>query len=146
MNMNMKDFLVYITMTYDIVEGPLPQGWKDVKTVFLDANSCKSSEFASPKGETQFTISSKAWKPNIEGSIIDTMGHLHDGGTVIDILASDRSPLCKSTAIYYDKPEYVCRDTGKEMHVDKIAKDHISNMEGCGPKNIHVTRMSRDQT
>jgi hypothetical protein len=146
MNMNMKDATVYITMTYDIVDGPLPQGWQDVKTVFLDANACKSSEVPSPKGKTQFTIASKPWKPNVEGPIIDSMGHLHDGGIDISIMATTSTALCKSTTVYSSKPEYVYRETGMAMHGDKVAKDHISTMDGCGPSDIKVPRMSKDQS
>lgn len=146
MNMNMNDATVYITMTYDIIDGALPTGWKEVKTVYLDANACKSSEVPSPKGKTQFTIASKPWKPNVEGPIIDSIGHLHDGGIDIDILATASTPLCKSTTIYSAKPEFVYRDTGMAMHGDKVAKDHISTMSGCGPSDVKVPMMSKDQS
>jgi hypothetical protein len=146
MNMNMQDATVYITMTYDIVDGPLPSGWKDVKTVFLDANACKSSEVPSPKGKTQFTIQSKPWTPNIEGRLIDSIGHLHDGGIHIDIVAGGGTTLCKSTAVYSGRPDYVYRDTGMAMHGDKVARDHISNMDGCGPKDASIKQMSRNQS
>jgi hypothetical protein len=146
MNMNMQDATVYITMYYDVTEGPLPTGWSDIKAVFLDANSCKSSEVPSPKGKTAFDIASKPWKPNVEGRIVDSLGHLHDGGTEIDIHAGPQ-PLCKSKAIYADKPEYVYREaTGMAMHGDKIARDHISTMANCGPNDIRVPQMSRDQS
>jgi hypothetical protein len=146
MNMNMKDETVYITMTYDYTDGALPSGWSDVKTVFLDANACKSSEVPSPKGKQQFSIQSKPWKPNVEGRIIDSIGHLHDGGTEIDILASGANALCHSKAVYSDKPEFVYRDTGMAMHGDKVAKDHISSMSGCGPKDIAVPKMMKGQS
>jgi hypothetical protein len=79
MNMNDRDETVYITMTYDITEGPLPSGWKDVKTIFLDANSCASSEVPSPAGEKQFVVPTKkkpmpAYTPNVEGPIVDSIG------------------------------------------------------------------------
>jgi len=146
MNMNMQDSTVYITMTYDIIEGALPSGWQDVKTVFLDANSCKSSEVPSPKGKTQFTVSSKPWRPNVEGRIIDSVGHLHDGGVGIDLLAGSSNPLCKSTPVYSGKAEYVYRETSMAMHGDKVAKDHISDMSGCGYNDIRVPKMSKDQS
>ena len=38
MNMNMEDKVVYLTMTYDILDGALPTGWKDIKVVWFDAN------------------------------------------------------------------------------------------------------------
>jgi len=146
MNMNMQDATVYITMYYDITDGALPAGWQDTKTVFLDANSCKSSEVPSPKGKTVFEIASNPWRPNVEGRIIDSLGHLHDGGTQIDINASGSNALCKSKAVYADKPEYVYRETSMAMHGDKVARDHISTMANCGPDDIKVPTMSKDQS
>jgi len=146
MNMNMNDAVVYITMTYDLTEGALPSGWEEVKIAFLDANSCKSSEVSSPKGKVVFDIASRPWKPNVEGRVIDSIGHLHDGGTQIDIYTNGFSaPLCKSKAIYAGKAEYVYRETSMAMHGDKVAKDHISTMANCGPEDIQVQRMSKNQ-
>jgi hypothetical protein len=31
MNMNMQDQVVYLTMVYDFLDGPLPPGWNDIK-------------------------------------------------------------------------------------------------------------------
>ena len=36
MNMNMEDKVVYLTMTYDYIEGPLPKGWTNIKTIWLE--------------------------------------------------------------------------------------------------------------
>jgi hypothetical protein len=146
MNMNMNDATVWITMTYDITEGALPSGWSEVKAVFLDANSCKSSEVNSPRGKQTFDIQSRPWKPNVEGTILDSIGHLHDGGTQIDILASGSNALCKSKAVYADRPEYVYREVGMAMHGDKVAKDHISSMANCGPNDVGVTSMKKSQS
>jgi hypothetical protein len=79
MNMNMDDRSVYMTMTYDYLPGELPPGWNQTKTVWLDANSCGTSEVPSPKDSGSFTIQSYEWTPNFEGRIIDAIGHLHDG-------------------------------------------------------------------
>jgi len=122
-----------------------PRAGRKSKTVFLDTNSCKSSELPSPKGKTQFSIQSKPWKPNVEGPIIDSIGHLHDGGVKIDILAGG-SPLCRSKPIYSGRSDYVFKDTSMAMHGDKISRDHISSMEGCGPKDIKIPQMTRTQT
>jgi hypothetical protein len=146
MNMNMKDASVYITMTYDIIEGALPAGWQEAKSIFLDANSCRSSEVPSPKGKTQFTVSSKSWRPNVEGRIIDSMGHLHDGGIEIEVYATNSKTLCKSTPVYSGTAEYVYRETSMAMHGDKVAKDHISDMTGCGLDDMHIDKVSRDQS
>jgi hypothetical protein len=76
MNMNMADQTVYITMTYDIIDGPLPAGWKQTRTIYLDANSCDTSEVQPKQEKGQFSIKSKPWTPNVEGKIIYAMVRL----------------------------------------------------------------------
>lgn len=144
MNMNMKAQTVYITMTYDILDGPLPQGWKEVKAVYLDANSCLTSEVRPPKQNGGFSIQSKPWKPNIEGKIIDAIGHLHDGGVEVDLKATQSNSLCRMPAAYSEKPEYVFK--GMDMGGEKTAKNHISSMPGCTPKDFKVQSMNKNQS
>jgi hypothetical protein len=131
MNMSMEDQVVYVTQTYDIVDGPLPAGWKDVKTVFLDVKSCLDSE-VHPPGTPQFTLESEPWMPNIEGRIVEVGGHVHDGGLHVDIFASLNDTLCRSAAKYSEKAEFIWR--GVAMGGSKIAKDHVSSMVGCETK------------
>ena len=70
----MEDKIVYVTQTYDYVPGPLPNGWEDVKTVWLDANQCWTGEVAAPKETGSFSIESEPWTPTVEGKIIDAIG------------------------------------------------------------------------
>jgi hypothetical protein len=79
MNMNMEDKLVYMTMTYDFLDGPLLPGWNNTKAFWLDAASCMTSEVYPPKQNGQFLIESSTWKPNFKGRLLDSVGHLHDG-------------------------------------------------------------------
>jgi hypothetical protein len=79
MNMHMEDKLVYLTMTYDIMEGQLRPGWNDTKAFWLDAASCLTSEVYPRKQSGSFTIESPTWKPNFEGKLLWSVGHLHDG-------------------------------------------------------------------
>jgi hypothetical protein len=144
MNMNMQDKVVYVTMVYDFIDGPLPVGWNQVKGVWLDVNQCGTSEVW-PLSETgAFTIESKPWVPNFEGKVIYAMGHLHDGGGEIDILATPNSSICKVKTQYSEKPEYVYR--GTSMGGDKVAKDHISSMPSCGNQQIKVEELKKNQT
>ena len=79
MNMNMEDKTVYLTMTHDILEGPLPKGWNGIKTFWLDVDSCRASEIHAPQQTGSFQVQSKPWVPNFEGKILSSIGHLHDG-------------------------------------------------------------------
>jgi hypothetical protein len=134
MNMNMEDQLVYLTMTYDIIEGPLPRGWNEVKPIWLDANQCGNSEVPAPQQTGAYSIQGKPWKPNFDGKVISLLGHLHDGGIEIDINAGPEATLCKTSANYGERNEYIF--TKGEMMGDRVAREHISSMSGCSPEEI----------
>jgi len=146
MNMNMDAQTVYVTMTYDVIEGKLPANWLTTKSLYLDVASCGTSEYM-PKANqqnNQFSITSKPWKPNVEGKIVFGLGHLHDGGVAIDIKAGPNEVLCKSNAAYSENPKYVFR--GTNMGKDKVAKDHISSMHDCVAKDFKVKEVKKSQT
>lgn len=144
MNMNMDDVVVYITMTYDFLDGLLPNGWKEIKPVWLDANLCGSSEVKPLSEKGSFTIKSQPWAPNFEGQILEGIGHLHDGGVDIELLASGTDTLCKATAKYGESPDY--NYSGTSMGGDKVAKTHISSMAGCTNENVKVKELKKGQS
>jgi hypothetical protein len=143
MNMNMEDKVVYITMTYDYLEGPLPAGWSQIKAVWLDANQCGTSEVQPPQETGAFRLESEPWSPNFEGKIVYAKGHLHDGGVEIDIRFSANDSLCKSTTVYSESPAYIYK--GISMGEDKVATDHISSMLGCKPSDFAVRELKKSQ-
>lgn len=154
MNMNMEDRVVYMTMYYDIVDGVLPAGWKDVKPIWLDADNCATSEVDPPQESGTFTITSKPWVPNFEGQILSLGGHLHDGGANLDVLttSSNSSVLCSSHAKYAESDKYIFKNSKKmaSMGADQVAEKHISTMGWCGlgasPAKIQPTILAKDQS
>jgi len=150
MNMNMVDTTVYLTMTYDYVDSQ-PAGWSDVKPVWFDANQCGTSEVEAPQESGTFYVASKPWKPNFSGEILGMAGHLHDGGSSVEVMVNNQ-PICNSEAIYGEKPEYVY--TMGNMNMDmkgamKAAKNHISTMTLCyggAQTKIPIKTISPDQT
>jgi len=134
MNMNMQDKTVYMTMTYDIIDGPLPSGWRDMKVVWFDAAQCGTSEVRPPKQSGQFSISSGKWKPNFDGEVIGTGGHVHDGGVNIKVFYNQGKALCTSSAGYAEKKEYITNGGDKPAasgHTHGVASKHISSMGQC---------------
>jgi hypothetical protein len=144
MNMNMQDVVVYVTMVYDFLDGPLPKGWMDVKPIWIDVNQCGTSEVRPLKEMGSFTIESRPWVPNFEGKILEAMGHLHDGGVDIEIRASGTDTLCTAAAKYGESPDYYYR--GTSMGGDKVAKSHISSMGGCTNENLKVKELKKGQS
>jgi hypothetical protein len=147
MNMNMKSELVYLTMTYDLLEGAYPEGWLDLKPVWLDVDQCGMSEVKPKKDESVFTISSVPWKPSVEGEIVGIGTHLHDGGAALRVEVNNGTNACNSVAKYGEIPEYVWKAPPGAMSGDsKIAEKHISSMSTCYYKDVGVTQMTKDQT
>jgi hypothetical protein len=146
MNMNMEDRTMYLTMTYEFVDGPLPSGWKSIKPIWLDVNQCGTSEVHAPHADQKFTITSKPWTPNIEGDIAFTIGHLHDGGLNLEFFTNDKTMQCDSVAKYGEKPEFVYAGNTKMMNGDLLAKEHISTMTTCTHDNSAVKRVEKNQT
>jgi len=167
--MNMDDRVVYLTMTYDIVDGALPQGWMDVKPVWLDANNCGTSDVDPPQESGQFFISSKPWTPNFEGEVLSLGGRefflfspfllsllttsfidLHDGGKSLEVLATKNSSVCTSDAKYAESAKYIYKDSKSAamMGGDQVAEKHISTMTWCGSSEAppKVTKLDKEQS
>jgi hypothetical protein len=98
MNMNAGAKTVYLTMYYDYVEGH-PAHFKEVKPVWFDVAQCGTSEVSGGSPNTKFDIRATTWTANFDGEILHAGGHLHDGGTVVDLLV-DGKVVCKSEATY----------------------------------------------
>jgi hypothetical protein len=82
-----------------------------------------------PKQDGSFEIKSYDWKPNFEGKIVDSIGHLHDGGIAVRTLLGPGNEICRSTTKYSESPRFVFQ--GATNGPDKAAKDHISSMTSC---------------
>jgi hypothetical protein len=150
MNMNMEDRVVYLTLTYDLVDGALPTGWMDVKPVWLDAENCASSDVDPPQETGIFALTSKPWTPNFEGEVLSLGGHLHDGGSHLEVMATNSSSVCTSEAKYAENFKYVFKDFANTamMGGDHVAEKHISSMSWCGHSNAlpKVKTLKKDQS
>jgi len=159
MNMNAQDKTVYLTMYYDYLEGPLPSGWDDVKTIWFDVNQCGTSEYSPPKQSGSYTITSGRWSPNVTGKILGVGGHLHDGGISIDINYGTGKTLCTSKAAYGETTEYI-NWGGKKgmggMNMKRsagaaamgVAEKHISSMTECyvGRDTMPIKNVEKGQS
>lgn len=97
MNQNAEDKTVYLTITYDYVDGH-PEGVGNLKSIWFDAAQCGTSEIRPPTSSGQFTVTAD-WIANLEGEILGAGGHLHDGGTHLT-LSVDGDLVCDSVATY----------------------------------------------
>jgi len=97
MNENKEDKVVYLTMTYDYLDGHT-EGFSNFRSIWLDVAQCGTSEIAAPSGKTQFSVS-QDWIANLNADILGAGGHLHDGGTHLT-LEVDGKEICDSVASY----------------------------------------------
>jgi hypothetical protein len=139
MNENLTDQVVYITMTWDILDG---HPFKDnIRVAWLDVRQCGTSEVTPPKGKNQFTISYN-WTSSVDGEVIGAIGHVHDGGVNL-ALAVDGKMTCKNLAKYGTTPDYV-QKSAQGMHAHG-ALEHISEMKACHSAEIPQKSMAKGQ-
>lgn len=98
MNMNPDAKDVWLTMYWDYIEGH-PKHFAEVKPVWLDVDQCGISEVWGRNAGSKFEIKASPWTANFDGEVVFAAGHLHDGGTEIDILV-DGKLVCRSEATY----------------------------------------------
>lgn len=70
MNEGMEDKTLYLTMTYDYVEGQ-PAGFDDVRVIWFDIDQCGLSEVV-PNASQQsgkFAISGVPWTTTVDGEV-----------------------------------------------------------------------------
>jgi len=126
MNLNAFKLPVYITITYEYMDGPPQAGWLNTRPVYLDVTGCfKASETRPPKGKDQFTLDMAPWVAPKTGTLVSVMGHLHDGGSTLQVLQNGNM-ICDSVAAYGQTPKYIERAPD-----GKLGMSHISSNHGC---------------
>jgi hypothetical protein len=126
MNLTPKPMPVYLTVTYEYMDGPPQEGWLSTRPVYLDVTGCyTASETKPPKNKELFTLDMKPWVAPWAGQLISVMGHLHDGGETLQVMHNQKM-ICDSKATYGVDAKYI------EPAVDgKPGMAHISSMVGC---------------
>jgi len=107
MNMNAGAKTVYLTMYYDYVEGH-PANFGEIKPVWFDAAQCGTSEISGKSPNSKFDIKATTWTANFAGEVIHAGGHLHDGGTELDLVV-DGKIVCRSIPTYGTDEEALVR-------------------------------------
>jgi len=107
-----------------------PQGWGDVRGIWMDAAPCSAmmSDIDPPKGKELFTLEGDAWTSTVDGLLLNTVGHMHDGGVRVDILQNGKA-VCKSSAVYDGKPDYI--PSAKAIEQGAAKMNHISSYTPC---------------
>jgi len=97
---------VVFSIEWEFIPGK-PAGYQAVKGIWMDVAPCSAmmSDIAPPTGKSQFTIDSKEWAIPFDGSLLNTVGHMHDGGVNVQISVNGKQ-VCESNAEYGTSPDY----------------------------------------
>jgi hypothetical protein len=150
-----KEKFVWETITYEIMDGTR-QDYTSSKIVWLTIGKEENPSMGlchyfgaveAPWGATNltgrdqpikaaFSEHSRIWRPDQGGRILQAAGHLHDGGSSVDIYQNDQL-FCSSEAKY---------ETGGEPPVSHSGMNMKRQLEGGDWKNTeipHITSLSR---
>jgi hypothetical protein len=127
MNENPQNRSAVLTVDYEFIPAnPFPPSFQNLTSAWLDVGGCRNSDVPVVNNST-FTINTPtSWTvpnnlfPHGSGQTIFTEGHLHDGGTHVEILRNDET-ICTSSATYGGTSGFVDSDMA-----------HISSMTSCG--------------
>jgi hypothetical protein len=129
MNETPKNNSAVLTIDYEFIPAnPFPTTFQNLTSVWLDVGSCRNSDVPPQSGSTfsldtptPWTVPKHFFLDNKSGRIIFTEGHLHDGGTHVEIIRNGKDTICNSSAAYGATPGFVDHDML-----------HISSMTSCG--------------
>jgi hypothetical protein len=127
-----------VTVTYEYIPG-IPANFSTVYPIWLDIAPCADASLMPAYANTTFNYTSMPYTSPVEGEILGIGGHIHDGGTNIEIF-QNKKMICNSTALYGMTPGYVepmslmsmgsmsMNMSGMNVGIDNV---HISNMSTC---------------
>ncbi|KAI9854883.1 MAG: hypothetical protein M1824_006514 [Vezdaea acicularis] len=122
MNENEAPSEVYVVITYEYLPG-LPHDFHATKQIWLDVGGCTGSgQPAKPHSSFELTME-RPWISPFSGHVTYIGGHVHDGGTHVEVLKND-VVVCDCVATYGGDPEFVEGDHGMGMQ-------HISRISTC---------------
>ena len=134
MNENKDSRPVVATITYEFIP-TVPPTFERVTSVWLDIGGCLDSEQPA-KNDTVFEYSMQpAWKANFSGRITTILGHLHDGGTHLEVKQNNVT-LCDTMATYGQSAGYnESTSGGMDMNGMYAGMDqtmsHLSSLTTC---------------
>jgi hypothetical protein len=99
----------YVTVDYQYLPGAPPAGFARERTVWMsigqgncgpdDNEQSRGAADFTPPSKDKFTVTSTEWVSPYEGTLLGTIGHMHDGGSNIEFLHNDVT-VCESKPLY----------------------------------------------
>jgi hypothetical protein len=139
MNMEDKEKWAWVTVTYELLEGPQP-GYRQGKTVFMGIGpaACGNLSVPNPFGASNVTYNQQPkydifeensipWQSPQDGIVLSTGGHMHDGGLTTEIFQNGKM-ICDSVAKYG-------KSKGGHSHGDGMRKKRQAALAGSNVSN-----------
>jgi hypothetical protein len=130
MSENTQPITVYATMLFEYVPKSTP-GYKEARLVWVDVTNCaKSSDFTPLRGVYQ--KESRAFTMNHDADLVFATGHMHDGGTVVELYVNGKLS-CTSKQLYANRRGHYTepKDGSVISHMAMPAGSHISDVGVC---------------
>lgn len=141
MNMATVSQTAYVTVTWEYIRKP-PPSFSNVKVLWLDIGGCNGSSEQPTKSTTQgFQYTSTDWISDIDGGVTFIGGHLHDGGTHLNV-KKNGIDQCDCVAMY-DTPSVRTsndRDVSATMSPDAVHGTLTGHSESTS--NMHISDIS----
>lgn len=118
-NYSYESKTIYLTLDYEYMNGKYGN---DAMVTMLSVKGCDMQAGWQPTSKKSVTRSGD-FPVYQDGTIIDLRGHLHDGGTVMELMVNGRS-ICNSTATHGEKEGTLIDEEGKKWET-------ISKMPLC---------------
>jgi hypothetical protein len=120
---------VTFAIEFEYVQGK-PAGWSNVRGIWMDIAPCSAhmSDIEPPKGQRKFTLEGPEWTSTIDGTLQNTVGHMHDGGVQVQILVNNKA-VCSSNAQYDTTPDY--QPSQESVKLGAVKSAHISKYTPC---------------
>jgi hypothetical protein len=155
MNMEDKEKWVWVTVTYEYLDGP-QVGFKSGRNVWTSiststAGTCPMSK-VNPFGASNLTSEmnpktlslmehSIPWQAPFDGYILMSGGHMHDGGTNIEIFQNDKL-ICTSIPVYGKSGgEHGAMGSSEGGSTHNMEIEHIVGQSRCSfPDGIPIKK------
>ncbi|KAK5019617.1 hypothetical protein LTR16_000398 [Cryomyces antarcticus] len=139
MNQDATEQTAFLTITYEYVPS-FPAQWYKVNPVWLDIQSCNGSEAPAQANATFVLSMQPPWTSNFTGGITSMIGHLHDGGTHIE-MTKNNTVICDCVATYGQNPAYMDASNSSMMSMPGMpasGMQHISSISTCDNGTVNV--------
>jgi len=101
-NYNPENTTIYITLETEYLD-QVPPGYLDASTLIFSATGCNSPGYRPPGAAKAYNFTSELFSMNRDGYLLNMRGHLHDGGTSIQMFLNENL-ACESFPKYENLP------------------------------------------